>query len=311
MSRVSNLLIAAASVAVISGTAFAQDVDGDATVGEEPAAISTDPTASTTEGTPAPDGTTPAAAGMEAGGGASTNGLLLGKGKIRIEGETAVINLSADSVAKPFSLAPAVYYGVNDNLTIGITHTRGTTMWSPGAGLSLGSAGAPGICLSGESNGCAKVYNNLGIDALFGLAAGKMSAAVHGGLDFLTLSDTTLALRAGVLGKYDIAPKVALTFDPSISIGLNKRDAGNKESLNVPVYLWLVASPQLSAYVMSGIAGPLSGFGDAYTIPVGVGASYTVSPKLTAGVDFDFINLAGKGSSADFRVLGLRVAYAL
>jgi len=47
------------------------------------------------------------------------------------------------------------------------------------------------------------------------------------------------------------------------------------------------------------------------TIPVGVGASYTVSPKLTLGVDFSFINLAGKNSSADYRVLGARVAYAL
>lgn len=304
MSLVSKLLIATASIAVIGGTAFAQDTTGGEAGGEATAGEGSG--AATTEGTPAPDGTTPAAAGMEAGGGASTNGLLLGAGKIRIEGQTLNINLSKSAVGKPISLAPAVYYGVSDKLTVGITHTRGTTLWSPSA-LAVGS----GICVSGTSSGCAKAYNNIGVDVLFGLAAGKMSAAVHGGLDFLTLSDTTLAIRAGILGKYDLAPKVALTFDPAISIGANKRDAGNKEALNVPVYLWLVASPQLSAYVTSGIFGPFSHFGDFYAIPVGVGASYTVSPKLTAGVDFGFANLAGKGSSADFRALSVRVAYAL
>ncbi|HLL21406.1 MAG TPA: hypothetical protein VK427_04700, partial [Kofleriaceae bacterium] len=251
------------------------------------------------DATPAPD---PA---LDAG---TPTGLTLGAGKISIEGSTINVNMSADLVGKPFSLAPTIRYGVNDKLTIGITHDRGTTRFSPRP-----LAGA-GICLSGDENGCGKVYNNVGIDALFGLAAGKFSAAAHVGYDILSISDPFISgVRLGVLGKYDVNEKIAITFDPFIYIGATERDGmlPNKEQINVPVYLWFAANPQIGAYVASGIAGPLDGFGDAYDVPLGVGLNYAVNAQLGVGVDFWFDNIGGKGSSADARTLGVRAAYAL
>jgi len=300
MSKV--LMIAATSVAM-TGIAFAEEpaaaeppAEGDATA---PAA--TDPAAA-----PAPAADAAAPAGAVS--------LTLGKGKIVIGGSTLNINFSSSAVAKPLSLAPSVNYGVSDKLTIGLSHDGGTTEFTPRPAVGAG------ICVSGESNGCGKVYDNLGVDALFSLSAGKFSMAAHPGLDIRHLDPFTLSLRVGVLGRYELAPKVALVFDPRVSIGITERDGatvagvtvgGNKEQLDIPVYVWFAASDKLSAYVSTGIFGPLDGFGDAYAIPVGLGATFKVNEKLGVGGDFWFPNLAGKGNTADLRFLGLRVAYAL
>lgn len=314
MKRVSKVLFVAAASLAFAGTALAQDAPpadppaggGDAT---PPAGGETTPPPATGDATMAPTSALPP--------------LTLGAGKIEIGGETVTINLSADAVGKPISLAPAIYYGVNDKLTVGVTHDAGSTMWSPRPAfrtitivnpldptMTLTGVGGAGICLTGEDNGCNKVYDNVGLDALFSLAMGKFSVAAHGGLDVFSFDPFTLSLRAGVLGRYEIAPKIAVSFDPRISIGLTERDF-NKETIDVPAWLWFMASPKLAAYVSSGIAGPLDGFGDAFSIPLGVGANFNVNEKLSAGLDFQFLNIAGKNSTADARAIGIRVGYKL
>jgi hypothetical protein len=300
MKRVSKVLMIAAASLAMTGIALA----------EEPAATEPAPA----DATPAP--AEPAAAPAPAMAAPSATALTLGKGKIVIAGSTLNVNLSASAVGKPVSLAPSVNYGVSDKLTIGLSHDGGTTQFTPRPAVGAG------ICVTGKDNGCGKVYNNLGIDALFSLAAGKFSVAAHPGLDIRSLDPLTMSLRVGVLGRYEVAPKVAIVFDPRLSIGLNKRDGatdpttgitigGNKEQLDIPVYAWFVASDKLGAYVSTGINGPLDGFGDAFTVPVGVGATFKASEKLSVGGDFFFFNLLGKNSSADFRFLGIRAAFAL
>ncbi len=293
MNRLSKFMFIATALVAAPLTAFADDepAAGDSTAVPAPAP---DPTAApTTTGDAAPDP------------GTAVPGLVLGKGKILIAGETVNINMSASLVGKPFSLAPSIYYGVSDKLSIGVTHDLGTQPSAPGV---LPGAG---ICLSGTSSGCAKVYNNAGIDVLFGLSAAKFSAAFHGGVDFLSLDPLFVDLRVGLLGRYMVSDKIAITFDPRIDIGLTKRDMGNKGLLSVPAYLWFMASAKLGIYASSGIGGNLDKFGDNYKIPLGAGVTFKANEKLSVGGDFSFSNIGGKGHSADGRALGLRVAYAL
>lgn len=252
----------------------------------------------------------------------------VGAGHILIAGSTLNINLSADAVGKPISLAPAVYYGVSNKLVVGLTHDGGSTPISPRPGIRVISitipnpidptmsttvtgAGGAGICLTGEDNGCGKVYDNVGADALFSVAEGKTALAVHGGLDVFSFDpNLLLQLRAGVLGSFAASDKLSIVFDPRISIGLTERDF-NKESIDVPVWAWFKVNPKIGAYVHTGIAGPLDGFGDAFRVPVNVGGTFQANDKLGIGADFSFLNLLGKGSTADARMLGLRAQYAL
>lgn len=300
MSFSKCLFIAAASVAM-TGVAFADDPPADPPAGGD-------------AGTPPPPDGSVAAPPAAATGGlpALTNA----KGKILVTGSTATINLSTDAVGKPISLAPAVYYGISDKLTVGLTHDGGNTMWNPRpafrtitivepiTGTAVTAAAGAGICLTGEENGCNKLYDNVGADALFSLAAGKFSAAAHGGIDVFSIDEGTLALRAGLLGRYELAPKMALTFDPRIVIPLTDRDFLG-ESIDVPVHFWYMANDKLGVYGSTGIAGAFDGFGDTFTVPLGAGAMYKLNEQMGVGGNFFFLNLLGNEGGTDARALGL------
>jgi hypothetical protein len=243
---------------------------------------------------------------MAEGGSMEMHGLTLPKGKVGIAGSTLNINLSKSLVGKPISLAPSVYYGVSDKLTVGLSHDGGTTPMSP----SFGAAGA-GICVTGTSKGCISAYNTSGIDALFALASGQFSVAAHGGLDILNIKDPPgffLDVRAGVLGAYN-AGKLTVTFDPRVDVGVTKRDVGNKGSLAIPVHVWFAATPKVSPYVGFAFGGPLDHFGDNYGLAAAIGANIMLNEKMGAGVDFTLPALYTKpaGDKAfDARELGLR-----
>jgi hypothetical protein len=198
-------------------------------------------------------------------------------------------------VFKPFSIAPDIYYGVSDQLTLGLIHSA----------ASVGVVGAgSGICLAGEEKGCAKVYDNIGLDGIFSLSKGTVDLAAHAGVLVNSFDPMLLSVKLGVLGRFN-AGKLAVVFDPWIGIGVTERDAGNKELINVPVNIQFQATPQLAAWVGSGIFGPLDGFGDAYFVPLNIGALFGVSSKIDAGAAFGFLNIGGKNSSADFRALNV------
>lgn len=225
----------------------------------------------------------------------------LAKGMIQIHADFFA-NLSTDKVFKPFAIAPDIYYGVSDKLTAGLTH-----------GI--------GLCLAGTDNGCAKVYDDVGLDVLFGLKHdAKMDLAVHAGANAYSLDAGTYGIHAGVLLKYQM-DKLGIYADPGIGIGLTKRDeAGNKETLSIPIMVAYQANANLAPFVRTGIGGfavaSLSasyngganldvdgaGFGDTYAIPLGVGAVYAVSNKLDVGAEFDFPGIAGSDlASTDLR----------
>lgn len=301
MKRFSKLFfLAAAAGAAMTNVALADEAKPDETAP-----------------TPPPDGSMPApAVKVDATAATGMPGLTVPKGKILIAGSTLVINMSTDAVGKPITLAPSVSYGVSDDLTVGLTHDGGNTMWNPRPGLrtitianplvtgeSITAAAGAGICLTGEENGCNKFYDNVGVDALFNVAKGKFSAAVHGGVDVFSIDQGTLTLRAGLLGRYDLGPKMALAFDPRITVPLTDRDVLG-EAIDIPVHFWYMANDKLSVFGSSGIAGPFDGFGDAFTVPLGAGAMFKVNEKMAVGGNFFFLNLLGSNGGADARALG-------
>jgi hypothetical protein len=246
--------------------------------------------------------------------------LTLYKGKILIAGSTLNVNMSAEAVGKPVSLAPSVWYGIDDKLTIGLTHDGGTTPWTPRPGFrsitivlpppiggSITALGGAGICLTGDENGCSGVYDNVGVDALYAIKNEQFSLAVHPGLDVFSFDPFTLSLRVGVLGRYLVNDKLSVVFDPRIKIGITERDF-NKETIDIPVWGWYAINDKLGAYLHTGLSAAFDGFGDTIAIPLQLGATYTVNYNLSLGLDFGFTAI---NETADSRALGLRVAYAL
>jgi hypothetical protein len=194
------------------------------------------------------------------------------------------VNLSADQAGKPISLAPDLYYGVTDRLQLGLLH-EGPTGWQARPGV--------GICLTGKSNGCPNVYDNVGFDVMYGLAFDKLHLSAHGSLFFnsFDLSSTSVAL--GVAGKAHLSDKVAVFFDPKIAIEVNDRDLFD-DVLYVPVELEYQAGALTTVKLLSGLSGGLSAFGDTYQIPVGLGVVRNLTPHFDLGARFSFDNLLGQ-----------------
>lgn len=243
---------------------------------------------------PAPEATGVAAAGAISPSLVARGVHSAAAGKIAIRTLVGV-NASKEMFAKPFSIAPDIFYSIDDKLQVGLVHNgpMGQQTW-PGAGL----------CLAGKENGCGKVWNNVGFDALYSLMNGATDLSAHGALYLMTVADPMMAgLAVGVAGKHHINDQMAVFFDPSLYIGATKRDLGNKERLYIPVEFQYQLQPQLALIALTGLQGPLSKFGDSFIIPLGVGALYNVNEMIDVGGNFSFINMLGKNSSADLRAI--------
>lgn len=230
----------------------------------------------------------------------------------------AEINLSADAVAKPFSIAPDLWYGVSDALTIGLVHSgRGKTGF-------FGAAGN-GLCLAGEENGCAKVYDRVGVDARYHFyREGNLTAAADGGLFLNSFDPLQAQLKIGAIGRWQ-GGALSLELAPSLFAGLTEREpegemgvvvATNKEFFLLPVTAMYALSPKFGLAGQAGVTVPFSETGDTYFISVAIGAQYMVTEKIAADVAFGLPLLAGGdayegASGADTRALTLGVSYAM
>jgi hypothetical protein len=220
---------------------------------------------------------------------------------------TARINLlmsaSKGHFGKPTSLAPDLYYSINDVVQIGLLHTL-PMGWqtTPGAGL----------CLTGTGDGrCPKVYNNVGFDFMYGLLFGDVHLSLHSSLYLLFAPDpvsTGVMWTVGFAGKLHFTRQVALYFDPQVGIQLTHRDF-YKEQLYIPLELQLQASAMVVLKLLTGVTGQLSNLGDTYRIPLGVGVVANLTPHVDLGLRFSFDNLLGHQppgvGRADERSLGL------
>jgi len=211
-----------------------------------------------------------------------------------------LVNASKDQFGKPTSLAPDLFYSVSDTVQIGLLHT-GPMGWQSRPGV--------GLCLTGKTNGCPKVYDNVGLDLMYGLLFGDFHLSLHSSLYLLPISDPTGVMwTLGLTGKFHFGEAVALFFDPQVGIMLAHRDR-YKEQLFIPLELQFQVAPTASLKVLSGVSGQLSELGDTYQIPLGLGLVGNINRNVDLGARFSFDNLLGKQppgiERADVRSLGL------
>ncbi len=218
------------------------------------------------------------------------------------------VSLSKDAVGKPISLAPDIWYGVQDKLTVGLVHsTRGAF------GL-LGAAG-DGVCLTGKSNGCAKVYDGVGADVRYQVhetAGDGLGVALDGGILATSFDPFALGLKVGAIAHLRHG-KLAVDVAPGLYLGLTKRD-GNPDVLALPISLHVAAAPKVGVALQTGLLTPLDGAGDGFMVPLSLGASFAVTPKAFVGLTFSLPALLGGDAVADGvdqRTLTIGGGYAL
>ncbi|MEZ4401161.1 MAG: hypothetical protein R3B06_14140 [Kofleriaceae bacterium] len=216
-------------------------------------------------------------------------GLTLPAGKLNVMVNLEV-EMSADRVAKPLALSPDVAYGVTPDLTVALVHSKfGLTGFRAAAG--------GGLCVTGTDGGCARVYNNVGGEAWYNVARGQLAAAVGGGVHATSFEAGFVDAKLGARLRWT-AGKVALSASPSVELALTKRDDGagnrlNKDRLWLPVLAMYKATPALQVGAGTGLKAPLTGFADAYQIPLGVTATYAFDPATSVGAAWVFGAVVG------------------
>jgi hypothetical protein len=214
-----------------------------------------------------------------------------------------LVNASKGDFGKPSSLAPDLYYAFTDTVQLGLIHT-GPMGWQ--------TTPPAGICFTGKSDGCPHVYDNVGLDFMYGLLYGDFHLSLHSSLYLMRIADPDWPLwTIGLTGKFHFTETVALLFDPQIGITLAHRDA-YKDQLFIPIELQFQMGAAVELKVLSGVAGQLSALGDTNRVPLGLGLVGNINPNVDLGLRFSFDDLLGHepagGSRTDERSLALLVS---
>jgi hypothetical protein len=241
-------------------------------------------------------------------------GLTLAGGALSLS-TTAELEMSADAVAKPWSIAPDLAYGVTDDVTIVFAHSTVATTGFRGAAGS-------GVCLAGDDAGCPRPYRNGGLEGQVGLLRGPAAAAAVGGLHGAFGTDASgddvnlVSLKLGARTRVARGPLIAL-FNPSVFIALDQRDQSG-DAIWLPLGAGYRVSPPVTVGLGTGINGPIDGFSDGFRVPIGIWTTLAPTPRTSAGASFTFGRIAGGSALSgtdqtgpDFRALHLWFGYTL
>ncbi len=236
-------------------------------------------------------------------------GLTLPKGKINVA-VNAELELSVDKVAKPLSLSPDVSYGITDALTVALVHSRYAT-------TGFRAAAGGGLCLTGTDGGCVAAYNNVGVEGWHRVPSGTLAVAAGGGLHATNLDAGFYAAKLGLKARYT-SGLLAVNALPSVLVAMTEREDAtgarlNQDTLWVPVQLTYRAVDAVTVGVGSGIKGPLSGFGDAWQVPLGFMGLYAIDSALAVGASFTFGQIVGgaDATGVDYRGAQAWVSYTM
>jgi hypothetical protein len=224
---------------------------------------------------------------------------LLPKGGFEITGEPARpvlmrINMSKDSAFKPVTFPVDFFWGVTDDVMIGITHETG-----------------PRFNTGAQNPKLRDTYNDVGFGSVFWLAGGaNYEVDLHAGVPFHQLSpDLWVGATIGVLGRANFARNVALVYDPGLYFGLNHHDEGNTNGIYLPFWFYFQATDTIVPFVGSGVKGPLDKFGDNFSIPLEGGVLFNVGRGINIGADLEFPNAFGHNGTLDARNIGFMAQF--
>lgn len=208
--------------------------------------------------------------------------MTLPKGRVLVQAFLEM-NLSTDAAFKPVSLAPDVWYGLKDDISVGITHS------ASGSGGFYGGVGNS-LCLTGDENGCGGLYRNLALLGRYSLIDTGLGLAVGGGLIISDIDPFTVGLQVGAVGRWEHKPlKLAVVAQPSVYLGLNRREGdvvadvgGNTESIALPVAVLYDVDAKLSVGVQTGVTLGLEDVASQWVLPLSAGARYLVTSGIWA-----------------------------
>jgi hypothetical protein len=200
---------------------------------------------------------------------------------------------------KPIALAPDLWYGVTDRLTVGLIHSD-TSLDQVDTTASF--------CFRGGVLSCDHVYNGSGVDVAWSALAGPFAIAPR--VRFV-VRDPDPFKPAGTVGALVrwAYQRFAIYADPYLRFGLANQALGNRTSLFIPV--WFAVQPARGALLSlhTGWNSDLAVVSDGWHVPVAVDATVRVTAQIDVGLEAGLTSAFGPQNSVNNRALTLSVAY--
>ena len=256
--------------------------------------------------------------GVEAGAKASGRMTLPG-GKFYVNAVVET-NLASGAAGKPISVAPDLWYGASDKLTLGLVHSsRGATGFLTGF--------VNGLCFRGGSGGaCAgglgDIYTTAGAEARIAISEGGFALALPIGVYASAFKpDVVLSGKIGLIGRWQ-AGSIALELQPTLFAGITDRKidmagtkvSNNEERFGLPLTLFFKLSPAFALAAQTGITMVVEHAKDTYQVPVALGLAWWVSPRFSIDAAFGLAAVVDANSMTkpfDGRNLTLGVGYGM
>ena len=205
---------------------------------------------------------------------------------------TIEVNLSKRYEWKPVSVAPDVWFGVTDQLTIGLIHSS--------RAMGVIDAGN-GLCSTGSTHGCPAAYDNIGLDGRYALRRGWLAVAARVRVIASSFDPWKPTVRPGALVRLHRG-RFGITADPQLQLGLDHRDEGNRDWLRIPLWFAIQPARGVAIALRTGIDGELATFGDTYAIPVGLELAVRVTARVELAAFVGFPTLGGPQNQFTRRV---------
>jgi len=203
---------------------------------------------------------------------------------------------------RPLSLAPDVWWGVTERLTLGLVHSN--------ASLDRIDAGRtfcvrPGIIVGWQ---CADTYRGSGLDARWSVREGTLALAPRMRLLVRELDPFKPAVTLGVLGRARRG-RFAVTTDPYLRLGLANTDKGNRAALEIPVWLTVQPVAGTSASLRLGYESDVAVARDGWRGSLGLGVTHRLGESLEVGFELGYPALFGPQHLRQRRNVMLAITY--
>lgn len=197
----------------------------------------------------------------------------------------AMISVETDTTAgrtgDVMSIAPDLHVGVTDALTLSVVS-------SGAARTGLRGSAGNGLC---ATDGCARGYDNGGVEGTYALLRGDVALAANGGLHATSLADDRYVAKLGVKLRYKLRT-LTLAAAPSVTVPVSGRDAATAPARD-RLWIALFASHPLggpTSPLTGGVAlaakAPLDAVADEYELGAGASLTYAMAPGLLLGASW-------------------------
>jgi len=225
-----------------------------------------------------------------------TRPLVLPKGALAAE-LTIEANLAHNFWGEPLSLAPDVWWGATDRLTLGLVHSN--------ASLDRFAPGASPCIVTDDVLYCDAVYHGSGLDARYAL---NDLVAPRARFVLRDIAPMKPALMLGALAKWSRG-RFGITLDPYLQLGVANQELGNRTQLWVPIELAMQPTCRWQFALSTGWNTIIKNIEDGWHVPIAVGVRARATQHLDVGATLGFATLLGPQNTPKQRVLFLSVGW--